>query len=548
MPLRALRLLRLPTHPEDKSLSFSATLQLAASRAWTRHADACSPARREPSSSNCENPRPTLDRAGKNYHTRPPKKTTLPNQLPTLRRKSKSRSANIVDFDPFQNAYEPTGADDPQRDLHARDFLSEIPAKTLPQILNFVSPAPLRPGEPPLLPTPKSRTSLYRNLLYLRNMHTPTRLPALIDYHSLYPQWQSTPSYNLLIELAIRHRAYETVRRIVIAQDANNIPKNLESHKLEVRWFVYQGLWDDAWRYVQRLKDNGTFSTKGDANDIPLPIWLEFFSAPKKRRAFHYVPTDRGHELHHYSGKTQERYEDLLVRQRILNDNRPQNMPPLAQTSPFAIYCIVNLLVRSSNRDRALALTKAFFESIPRYMDARKVRRCLSIIHVHLVYCPATNGLPRFYESRRTLISLLKLHPSLRPNSRTLFLLLAPLQRAKRCGTIASKTLKSFKSQWGPQVEDRRVQRRVTQLALKEGRMDIVENITRQERSERRYRRRRLLEEHVAGGITRVASRWHIRFPLRKVFPRNGRETRLWVRLKSRTRLKTRANQGIQPR
>ena len=494
--------------------------------------------------SSCGTPRPTLDRVRKNcsHHLRSAGK---PGQLPTLRRKLKSRSANVVDFDPFQNAYEPTDADNPQTDLHARDFLDEIPVKILPQILNFVSPGPLRLSEPPLLPSPKSRTSLYRNLLYLRNIHTPpTRLPALIDYHSLYPQWQSAPSYNLLIELAIRHRAYETVRRIFIAQDVNNVPKNLETYKLEVRWFVYQGLWDDAWRHVQRLKDNGTLSAKGNANGIPLPIWLEFFSAPKKRRAFNSIPRVRGHEPDQYCGKTQERYEDLQIRQRILNDNQPENMPPLAQTSPFAIYCIVNLLVRANNRDRALALTKAFFESIPRYMDARTARRCLNIIHVHLISCPAKNGLPRFYESRRTLISLLKLHPSLRPNSRTLFLSLAPLHRAKRCGTIAFKILNSFKSQWGPHVEDRRVRRRVTQLALKEGRMDIVETIARSERSERRYRRRRLLEEHVAGSLTRVPSRWHIRFPLRKVFPRNGRETHLWARLRARTRFKTRANQG----
>ena len=454
-----------------------------------------------------------------------------------------------MDFDPLQNAYEPTGADNPQTDLYARDFLNEIPAESLPQILTLIGPGTMRLDEPSLLPSPKSRTSLHRNLLYLRNMHNPpTRLPALIDYHSLYPQWQSTPSYNLLIELAIRHQAYETVRRILIAQDVNKVPKNLETHKLEVRWFVYQGLWGHAWRHVQRLKDNGTLSANGNTDDIPLPIWLEFFSAPKKRRAFHSVPTDYGHEPEQYSGKTQERYEDLQIRRRILNDNRPENMPPLAQTSPFAIYCIINLLVRADNRDRALALTKAFFKSIPRYMDARRVRRCLNIIHVHIISSPAKNGLPRFYEARRTLISLLKLHPSLRPNSRTLFLLLAPLYHTKRCGTIAFNLLKSFKSQWGPHVEDRRVQRRVTQLALKEGRMDIVKNIARSERSERRYRRRRLLEEHVVGSLTRVPSRWHIRFPLRKVFPRNGRETRLWTRLKARTRLKTWENQGARPR
>jgi len=472
-----------------------------------------------------------------------------PSHSSTLHRKSKSHSANVVYFDPLLNAYEPTSADIPEIDLHARDSLNEISPKMLSTILNVVAPGPLRPNEPPLLPSPKSRTSLYRNLLYLRNIHTPPpTLPALIDYHSLYPQWQSTPSYNLLIELAIRHRAYETVRRLFTAQDANNVPKNLDTHKLEVRWRVYQGLWDDAWLYVQRLKNNEILSSKSDMNGIPLPIWLEFFNAPRKRRAFHSLPTDHGHGPHQYCGKTQERYEDLQIRQRILYDNQPVNMPPLAQTSPFAIYCIVNLLVRANNRHRALALTKAFFEALPRYMDARKARRCLNIIHVHIIHSTAKNGLPRFYESRRTLISLLKLHPSLRPNSRTLFLLLAPLQHSKRCGTIASKTLKSFKSQWGSHIEDRRVQRRVTQLALKEGRMDIVEKIAQSERSERRYRRRRLLEEGVAGGVTRVPSRWHIRFPLRKVFPRNGRETHLWAQLRARTQLKTFANQGTRPR
>jgi len=221
-----------------------------------------------------------------------------------------------------------------------------------------------------------------------------------------------------------------------------------------------------------------------------------------------------------------------------LNEQRPSTMPALANTKPFAVQCLVQLLIRAGKHGRALNLTKAYLKAIPRTIDAKTVRRCLGIIHAHIVATSGKNALAKFYQSRRTLVSLLKLHPRLRPNSRTLYLLLHPLARARPSGSVAWKVLCAFKSQWGPRVEDRRVQRRVAQFALKEGRMDVVETMILSEKADARYRRRRLLEEKMTDALKRVIAKWRMRLAFRNVYPRNGREARLWYRLRARTRRK----------
>lgn len=448
---------------------------------------------------------------------------------------------NITDFDPQHNGYEPSDAelfksDDP----YPEDFFGDILPSDLPKVSNSVNTEPLNLPQPSILREPNSRKSLHRNLLYLINVTKPSpRLPALVDYHAHYSEWQSTASYNLLISLAIRHQSYGISRRLINDHSLSNLPKNLDTYKLEVRNLVHQGLWNKAWKYVQNLRETGRLPLPESGEmDIPFPIWLEFFR-PVKR------PRIRKRLLYDTEGKLVDRFfeevianpEEMKAYQGLLNQNRPRNMPPLSHTPPHAIYCIVQLLMKSGNKDRALKLTKAFFGAISRSLSHTNMRWCLDIIHAHMLSCSAKDGLPRFYEARRTLVALLSLHRSLHPNSKTLYLLLAPLQRAKHCGTKAWKQLSKFKSEWGPFVEDRRVQRRVANLALKEGRMDIVKKIARAERTERRYRQRRLSEDQMTQRIRRVRSRaCQVRLPFRLVYPKNGREARLWYRLRVRIR------------
>lgn len=399
------------------------------------------------------------------------------------------------------------------------------------------------------LPPPDSQAALRENLLYLiTKVHPVPRLPLLLDYHDRYPEYHSTPSYHLLIFLSIRHHSYGIATRLFRDHLAAGLPKNMESYQLETRNLVQQGLWDQAWRYVLTLKDEGVLpNSPHDEAGIPIEIWLEFCRTPKT------YPM-RPRLLYDESGRLVAKSLEKIIptpaeektHQRILNQHRPPSMPPLHRTPPFAVFCIVQLLMRSGDDKRALELTKNFFSAIPRSLRHNHIRRCMEIIHMHMIHCPAKDGLPRFYETRRMMISLLKLHRALRPNARTIFLLLSPLQRAKKCGTVAYKVLQSAKKEWGPLVEDRRVQRRVTLLAVKEGRHDLVRKMLKDESTTRYVRHGQLLAQQSADNLTPLleTDRPYTRLPLHVIYPRKGRETRLWYRLRSRIYQRTKDTIG----
>lgn len=371
-------------------------------------------------------------------------------------------------------------------------------------------------SEPSVPTTPTSRTSLYQNLLYFINVHKPTAtLPSLVDYHSRYSAWHSTRSYNLLLDLSLRHRQYGVTEHLFRSLRLNCVPFNIETHRLVVRCLVQQNMWDDAWDYVKSLQDQKLPGHQ--CGKIPFHIWLELCRSPKKRRK---ASDSEGAKL-----TLEEQYE-------LLHDSSPPNIPPLSATPPFAIFCLVDLMLRLGRQATATALTEAYFKALPHSLSKQSVVNCLRIIHSHLAHCKAKPGLPKFNVTRQMLISFLRLHPSLKPNGRTLCLLFKTLQRSKRCGTIAWRYLAKFKKDWGPQVENRRVLCRVSQLALKEGRLDIIKNIQKLEVASRIHRRRRLRESKwVTTGKLR-------RLPYRLIYPRNGKESRMWHRHRARIRLK----------
>lgn len=378
---------------------------------------------------------------------------------------------------------------------------------------------------------PKTSTALHRNLLHLINIRRPVlRLPVLLDYHALYPDLQSTASYNLLISLSLRHGSHGITRQLLARLEIADIPKDTETYRLIVRWFIARGLWNNAWNFVGQLKEEGKISS-----DIPYRLWLELCRSPKPRRKRRFVNDEEGRLIRTYFERVEDKLEDILVRQKLLLQNRPAHIPTLANTRPFAVYCLVQLLVMTKNRERALALTKAFFKTMSRSMDSRNVMWCLNIVHVLMMSSPLKDGLPRFYETRKILLSSVKLHPLLRPNSRSLYLLLAPLRRAKHCGTIAWKTLRTFRSYWGKMVVDLSVKRRVAQLALKEGRLDVVKKLGLPELpSYGSCRHRRSNEKNLATASRRGPLASQIRLSSREFYFREGREARLWVRLKMR--------------
>ena len=436
-------------------------------------------------------------------------------------RRIRKHSQGIAVTPPIDNHEPPDAPTRPPEDDDI-DLFNEISSETRAELLSVVNNSLPSPGKF-ILFNPTSRASLYRNLLYLIGVRKPSApLPSLVDYHSRYPGWQSTRSYNVLIDLSLRHKQHGITAHLFRSLERNGVSMNTESHKLMVRCLVQQSMWEDAWNYVwSQIKRNSLPKDANGREAIPFSIWLELCRAPKKRRN----PFRCGGS----SITLEEKYQ-------YLHNITPAKVPSLETTSPFAIFCHVDLMLRTDRQKPAISLTKAYFKTLPQFLNQKAVLGCLRIIHCHMAHRTTKPGLPRFFDVRRTLISFLQLNPSLRPNGRTLCLLFKSLQRAKKCGTVAWVQLAKFKKDWGPQVENRRVLRRVAQLALKEGRLDITKKIHIHDFGSRVRRRTRLREESVVGRLE--APSQGRRLPYRLIYPRNGREARLWYRHRVRTRLK----------
>ena len=429
-----------------------------------------------------------------------------------------------TDFDPVLNDYEPTHKDSFSQEASLGDCLDEITSKDLSVYLTTVN---IEAKHSPILPIPRSSRSLYYNLLHILRTRKPgATLAALIDYHLLFPEHQSTKSYNLLIFLSIHHRAYGITHTLLNAMQQHSIQNNVETYRLHLRWFIYQGFWDRAWSYVMRLKN------KFHEGSIPFPIWLEFCHSRKGQMI---VLQDPSNPKKKVVQKLSEPSHLFSLRRKIMNANRPLVFPSLKDTRPVAIRDIVQLMLKTKMRHQALKLTEDYFKILPLELSTRRNHQCLSIVKVNLIFhATGKTGLRRFNALKKLLFSLLSLNPSLRLTSDTLLFVLSTLKKAKHCGTRAWNFVSLCKEKWGPEVEDRRVQRCVSKWALKEGRMDIAATILRTESLEGRSRRRRLLELEVVGDLLRPRAKFLRRPSVRRIYPRHGREAVLWYRLRRR--------------
>ena len=430
-------------------------------------------------------------------------------------------------FDPVLNNYKPTRADLFSEEAPVGNCLESLSSTDLSLCLTTVNTESLLARSFLCLPIPTGTRVLYHNLLHILKTRKPRpTLAALVDYHLLYPKYQSTRSYNLLISLSIHHRAFGITWSLLSAMQRQSIPNNIETYQLHVRWFVYQGFWDRAWSYVMQLMK------KFPGGTVPFPIWLEFCHTRKGRFI---ILEDEFNSENKTVHKLHEPSSLFSARRKVMNTMKPLLIPALKDTPPVAIRNIVQLMVKAGLKHQALKLTKDYFKALPLELDGRKNHRCLDIVKVHLVFNgTGKKGVPRFNVAKTLLFSLLLSNPSLRPTSDTLMFILSTLGRARRCGTIAWNFLSLCKDKWGLEVEDRRVQRRVLKWALKEGRMDIVGTILRAEELERRSRQRHISELKVLGDVTRPPSEVLFRPSIRRIYPRNGREARLWRRLRIR--------------
>lgn len=358
-----------------------------------------------------------------------------------------------------------------------------------------------------------SRKSLYKNLLRLLASHGTASLPVVLDYHELHPAFRCVRSYNLLISLAIRHVAYGTVQSLLNGMTTDKIPGNLETQKLKTRWFVRSGLWEDAWLQVIATH----------SKPIPLSLWLEFFHGVKAGALANRLDSPW-------------RVNSPQTRFQILMQNLPTFMPNEVRTSVRAVHIVVQAML-SLNRPRsALALAIRYFNGLPRHVGTRWAEQCVAIIDGLVAFESKRRGLLDFYATRRRLNSLLAIHPSFRPTPKTLYLLLGTLRQAKQCGTVSWHTLTKFKTRWGPQVENRRVRRRVASYAIIERRLGIFNKVFD---AERRSREAETTEQPQLDQLRRK--------PFREMFPRQGCEQRLWKLLEVRAmKLHAQRKDGIE--
>ncbi|KAJ3572527.1 hypothetical protein NP233_g3030 [Leucocoprinus birnbaumii] len=432
----------------------------------------------------------------------------------------------------------PEGRDNDTREARNSDLTPSSPRTKS----RLISQAPISRH----FPKPRTRGELLENLrrsLYLKPLPP---FPALIDYHDSNPTSRSTQTYNFLIELSIRHAQYGTTRWLFDAMTQDNLPRDSVTRLLEVRFFVRTGKWETAWSLVTGLSPeealdqplrNGRAPTMTKA---PVELWKELIGTGKQgaiRRLsdIQWGTDEDGNEI---------RLPPIeIVRDPILGTEAYERRrlllgciePAFSKSGPVRpqlIKYIVLWMIADGRRPEAETFAKSYLSQLPSFLQGETTAQCMDIIHVLLCRNPQ-DGSAAFNKNRKILSQLLKTHPSLKPSSTTLRLILAPLKKVTNCATVALRTMKEFQKEWGDQVADSSVRRRVIRLAEKQGRMDIVEKML-------------LLEQETpktSATSCRLAqgpedSRGFRRQPDRELFPRLSVETGQWIKLRLRLRRK----------
>ncbi|KAK7059037.1 hypothetical protein VNI00_001661 [Paramarasmius palmivorus] len=340
-------------------------------------------------------------------------------------------------------------------------------------------------------PIPETRKALCRNLQVSLSAGVP--LPRMIDYHDRYPDLRSTHSFNLLISLALRRSSFGTVQWLLRSMDAAHIPHNILTQKMTVRWLVSTGYWDRAWKLVTTAKSS---DSQSQAAAI---LWMEFFNG-----------LARGVEFKQLMDREDTQWQRGYA---------PAFGPSLHHGHRLQVlHFVVHALLQLKQPKDASSLTKRYLNTV----SGKPGPFPMKLVHLFVAFGSYERGLLKFHESRKALMSFLLAYSFLRPTPTTLFLLLGNLRTAKRCGTVAWDTYNYFKGRWGRRVDDQRVRRRVASLAVKEGRLDIV--------------------ERLLGSSDKKAPSPRLASDASDARTGKGREKHLWIRLLARRNRRIRKN------
>ncbi|KAH9951039.1 hypothetical protein B0H21DRAFT_721097 [Amylocystis lapponica] len=330
------------------------------------------------------------------------------------------------------------------------------------------------------VPDPLTPRDLHQNLLHFLHSRPLLSLRGLLAYHAAFPALHSSSTFNLLITLAIRFASFGTAEFLLKRMKAEGVAPNLDTHKLRVRLMVRTGQWDRCWKEEREQAEE-----RGQA--LPLTIWLEFFGTTK-RGAFRTHPR-RDEQLSGRATKAEE-YPERPVdargpritgdfpstdaiedarKFRLLMEHGPSlTLQERARVYPRVMHHVLRALIRTDQRTLAMSLTAQYFQALPPQLDSEWRKTCLDIIHLHMAPGWKRN-LSEHYVVKRTVLTFLGMHPSFRPTSTTLFLLLRTLRATKRSAELGQALVRNFTRRWGLHLVDDRVGRRLASFALKQG-------------------------------------------------------------------------------
>lgn len=361
---------------------------------------------------------------------------------------------------------------------------------------------------------PLARASLFRRLLSMLTTSPPASLQRLLEYHDAHPESHSTRALNLLIALAIRHAAFGTARRLLDRFEALGMRGNDETMKLRVRLLVREDRWPDAWALVMGKEDVSNGAGRHALEKVSVAVWAELLGTPKRgaRRERRREGGLKMRPVKRVDGglRDVERYE--LVMGQIPKLRRTGRPPARV------ISMAVEALLRMGKREAAL-------EVMTEWLGREKAETGLRLVHLYLALRGSKRGVQSFYEVLRELNGLLSVFGQVRPNGRTLFLVLGHLRRAIQCGTLAERVARGFQRRWGSRVVSGRVRRRVVALAAKEGRQDIVKRWAAGGEMAQRAGRQWKQQGEVAGTGTGTGRRRVARPRLGLVYGKRGTET-----------------------
>ncbi|KAI0931850.1 hypothetical protein AcW2_000636 [Taiwanofungus camphoratus] len=415
----------------------------------------------------------------------------------------------------------------PQSDPPWSEIVASMPTRDPPFQTVRYGPFEIVPSL--TAPHPVCPSDLYQNLLRFISASPPVSLQRVLDYHAAFPDLHSTRSFNLLIKLALRCASFGTAEWLLTKMRAEGIGGDPETRKLRVRYSIRVGKWEECWK-------EQTAQAQEEGLAMPLVIWLQFFGTAKRGAFRRRFPSGRDLPPHRKDLEAVSPFDPLVLARRY--GMLMQNLPSVTEREwvripPRVIHQVVSLLIRIKQRQVAIDTTAFYLKHLPQKLNAAWAKLCLDIIHLHMA--PGwKRGLKEHYLVKRTLFAFLRLHPSLQPTPTTLFLLLRTVRKTTKCGDLAWSVVQNFVTRWGPEIVDDKVRRRLASIALKQGKMRLVNTIVRAQTHAEEARKELITELDVKNGVPRVRHKRKLGLSDVLRFARRNGEGWRWLLLRRR--------------